>query len=54
MIPKIASLECLYNISKKEVRDEIVILHADKHQRFLQGDTVITDGHDQAFSKYSK
>ena len=23
-------------------------------QSFLQGDTIITDGYDQAFSKYSK
>ena len=31
---------------KKEVRDEVEFLHADKHQSFLQGDTIITDGHD--------
>ena len=39
---------------KKEVRDEVDFLHADKHQSFLQGDTIIIDGHDQAFSNYSK
>ena len=45
---------------KKEVRDEVDFFHADKrlkfpeHQGFLQGDTVIIDGHGQAFSKYSK
>ena len=52
---------------KKEVRDEIGFLHADKYQSFLQVDfnfldikvpagcdTIIIDGHDQAFSKYSK
>ena len=48
---------------KKEVRDEVDFLHANKHQSFLnfntghqsvlQGDTIIIDGHDQAFSKYS-
>ena len=27
-----------YNISKKEVRDEVYFLHADKHQSFLQAD----------------
>ena len=56
------SLKCL----KKEVRDDVDFLDADKHQRFLQvdstlwalqviqDDTNITDEHDQAFSKYSK
>ena len=39
---------------EKEVRDEIEFLHVDKHQSFLQGDTSIIDGHDQAFSNYSK
>ena len=50
----------------KEVRDEANFLHADKHQSFLQVDyntlvsiilqvdIAIIDGHDQAFSKYSK
>ena len=50
---------------KKEVRTEVDFLHADKHQNFLQvdfntlvnkvsykqGDIIIIDGHDQAFSK---
>ena len=31
---------------KKEVRDEVEFLHADKHQSFLQSGTIITDGHD--------
>ena len=35
---KIASLQCLHNISKKDVRDEVDFLHADKHQTFLQVD----------------
>ena len=51
---------------KKEVRDEVNFLHVDKHQSFLQVDfntlvsiilqvdITIIDGHDQAFSKYSK
>ena len=46
-VPKIASLQCLYNLLK-EVRDEVVFLHAYKHQSFLQVDTIITPGHDQA------
>ena len=39
---------------KKEVWDEVNFLYADKHQSFLQGDTITIDSHDQAFSKYSK
>ena len=49
---------------KKENKDKVVFLHANKHQSFLQvdsntvhqsflqGDTIIINGHDQAFSKY--
>ena len=51
---------------KKEVRDEVDFLHADKHQndlqvdynnlsdtiqRFLQGDTIIIDEHDERILK---
>ena len=41
---------------------KLVILHADKHQRWLQffvhqrvlqGDTISIDGHDQTLLKYS-
>ena len=48
---------------KQEVRDEFDFLDADKHQSFRQddfntlgikGDTIIIDGHDQAFLQYSK
>ena len=39
---------------KKESRDEVDFLHADKHQGFLQGDTIIIDGCDLAFPKYTK
>ena len=53
-IPKIASSQCFYNISKKVDRDEVDILHADKHQHFghqsfLQVDAMIIDGHDKHF-----
>ena len=37
-VPKIASLQCLYNISKKKLEDEVDFLHADKHKSFLQVD----------------
>ena len=36
-VPKKASLQCLYNISKK-VRDEVDFFDADKHQSFLTVD----------------
>ena len=52
---------------EEEVRDEVDFLDADKHQSFLQvdfntlgkqsflqDDTIIIDGYDQAFSNYSK
>ena len=39
---------------KKEVSDEVDFLHADKHESFLQIDTMIFDGDDQAFPKFSK
>ena len=65
-VPKIASLQCLYNL-KKEVNDEVDFLRADKRQSFLKVcfntlgikvfykvDITITNGHDQAFPNYSK
>ena len=51
---------------KKDFRDEVDLLQADKHQSlpqvdfktwhqsFLQGGTFVIDRHDQTFSKYSK
>ena len=36
---------------QKKVRDQVGFLHADKHQSFLQGGTIIIDGHGQAFPK---
>ena len=37
-VSKITSLYCLYNVSKKEVKDEVEFLDADKHQSFLRVD----------------
>ena len=34
---------------KKEVRDEVNFLHADKHESFLQTDTMIFDVDGQTF-----
>ena len=62
IVPKIATLQCLYNIAKK-FKDEVDLLHADKHQSFLKVcfntlgikvsykiDISIISEHDQAFS----
>ena len=39
MFPKLpANLQCLYKISRKEVRDGNGFLHVDKHESFLQVD----------------
>ena len=39
---------------KKEVSDEVDFLHADKHESFLQIDTMIFNGDGQAFPKFPK
>ena len=39
---------------KKEMSDEVDFLHADKHESFLQIDTVIFDGDGQAFPEFLK
>ena len=39
---------------KKEVSHKVDFLHADKHESFLQFDTMIFDGHGQAFPKFPK
>ena len=36
LVPKTASLQCLYNIPKKRVREEVDFLQADKHQSYQQ------------------
>ena len=42
-VPKIASLQNLCNISRKKL-----VFDLDKHQSFLQFDTIIFHGRDQA------
>ena len=39
---------------KKEVRDEVELLHADKHKLSYKVILSLFFGHDQEFSKYSK
>ena len=43
-LPKITSLLFLLYCLKKEVSDEVDFLHADKHQSYLQIDTMILMG----------
>ena len=35
-VPKMASLQCLYNTSKKKLQMKLIFLYPDKHQSFLQ------------------
>ena len=51
---KITSLFISLQYLKKEVRDKVDFLHADKHESFLQIDTMIFDGDGQAFPKFPK
>ena len=53
-LPKITNLQYLWNISKENMKDEADFLPADKHQRFLQIDTIILDVYGQACLNYSK
>ena len=39
---------------KTEVRDKVDFVHANKHERFLQIDTMVFDGDGQVFPKYPK
>ena len=39
---------------KKEVSDEVDFLYADKHESFIQIDSMIFDGDGQAFPKFPK
>ena len=39
---------------KTEVSDEVDFLHPDKHESFLQIDTIIFDEDGQAFSKFPR
>ena len=39
---------------KKEASDAVDFLHANKHEIFLQIDTILFDGDGQAFPKFPK
>ena len=58
-LPKTASVLFFLQCLKKEARDEvnewvINFLHVDKHESFLQTDTMNFDWDVQAFSKFLK
>ena len=40
-VPKTTSSQCLLQYLKKNMKDEVDFLPADKRQRFLQVDTII-------------
>ena len=49
-LPKITSLQYL----QKQVSDRVDLLHAYKHESFIQIDTMIFDGDGPAFAKFPK
>ena len=51
-VPKITAIPLQY--LKKEGRDEVNFLYADKHQTFLQVHSTNFGGHDQSWPKYLK
>ena len=53
-VPKIASLHYLLQDLKKDERDKVNFLPADKHQSFLQVNTLIFDGYARACPKLPK
>ena len=53
-MPRVPNVTSLQNLGKKEVRENFIFLHEDKHQRFLEADTIVFGGHNQACPKYPK
>ena len=53
-MPKVPNVTKLQNLGKKEVRHKFNFLHKDKNQGFLQADTIVFGGHNQACPKYPK
>ena len=53
-LPKITSLRYLLQYLQKNVKDEVDFLPADKHQRFLQVDTIILFVYGEACPNYPK
>ena len=54
-VPKIASLQCLYNISKKKLKMKLIFyMQINIIKVSYKGNVIIINGRDQAFSDYSK
>ena len=53
-LPKIISLPISLQYFKKELSVEVDFLLADKHESFLQINTMVFDGDGQAFLKFPK
>ena len=57
-IPYLAKFFTKFAISlqyvEEEVSDKVDFLNANKHESFLQNDTMIFDRNDQAFPKFPK
>ena len=53
-MPKVPKVTKLQNLGKKEVRHKFNFLHEDKNQSFLEADTMVFSGHNQACPKYPK
>ena len=53
-MPKVPKVTKLQNLGKKEVRHKFNFLHEDKNQSFLEADTIVFGGHNQACPKYPK
>ena len=50
-VPKVTSLQ---NLGNKEITDKFNFLHEDKHQSFLEADSIVFGDHSQACPKYTK
>ena len=53
-VPKITSLQCLCQISRNKGGMNLIFLHAEKHQFFLQVKTINFSGHGYLCPKYPK
>ena len=53
-MPKVLKVTKMQNLGKKEVRHKFNFLLEDKSQSFLEADTIVLGGHNQACQKYSK
>ena len=53
-MPKVLKITKFQNLGKKEFRHKFNFLHEDQNQNFLEADTIVFGGHDEACPKYPK